>query len=342
MGHIYQRGRVYWIKFYDHGRPIRESTQTSSYEEARRLLKTREGAVARGVKVERPKERITVEEALDDLVNDYKAHRRRSLGHLQRRIAKHLLPFFAGRKLASITTADLRAFITNRQAAGASNAEVNRELGVLSRAFTLALQSERVATKPYFPRLTESAPRSGFFERDQLEAILRHLPDYVQPPVRFMYETGWRKREVLDLKWKNVDFKAGEVRLEPGTTKTGEGRVFPFTAALRQLLENQRERVRRFNYEHGVVVPLVFPHEGRRIWTLWRCWGTATRKTGLAGRVPHDFRRTACRNLIRAGVPEKVAMQMVGWRSRKMLDRYHIVSEGDLREAAKKLDAQNK
>jgi hypothetical protein len=55
--------------------------------------------------------------------------------------------------------------------------------------------------------------------------------------------------------------------------------------------------------------------------------------------VLHDFRRTAVRNLLRAGVAERVAMQMVGWKSRQMLDRYHIVSPADLIDAARKLDA---
>jgi len=237
-----------------------------------------------------------------------------------------------------VNAALLRDFATQRQVARASNAEINRELGVLSRVLTLAMESEAIASTPRFPRLKESPPRSGFFEREQFEAIRRLLPDYAQGPVTFMYETGWRKREVLDLKWKNVDFKAGLVRLDVGTTKTGEGRIFPFTTTLRQLLEEQRDFTRRFERAHGVVVPNVFHHDGRRIWTIWRCWGTARRLAGLAGRVPHDFRRTACRNLVNAGVPEKVAMTMVGWRTRKMMDRYQIVNEADLREAVKKLE----
>ena len=60
----------------------------------------------------------------------------------------------------------------------------------------------------------------------------------------------------------------------------------------------------------------------------------------VPGRVLHDFRRTAVRNLVRAGVPERVAMQLVGWRSRQMLDRYHIVNASDLVDAARKLDAE--
>jgi hypothetical protein len=199
MGAVYKRGRVYWLKFYDHGRPIYESAKTRNYEEAKRLLKLREGSVADGLKAERPAERITVEVALAAVVMDCKMNQRRSLKHLERRIMKYLLPLLGTesgssepRKLADLTAEDVKDYAVKRQEAGASNAEVNRELGVLSYAFKLAIESKRVAAKPKFPRLTESAPRSGFFEREQLEAIVRYLPEYVQPAVRFMYETGWR------------------------------------------------------------------------------------------------------------------------------------------------------
>jgi hypothetical protein len=67
----------------------------------------------------------------------------------------------------------------------------------------------------------------------------------------------------------------------------------------------------------------------------------ACRAAGCPGRIPHDFRRTAVRNLVRAGIPERVAMTMTGHKTRSVSERYNIVSPGDLREAALKLDLLN-
>jgi integrase len=135
-----------------------------------------------------------------------------------------------------------------------------------------------------------------------------------------------------------VDLAGGEVRLDPGTTKTGEGRVFPLTAEQRALLDRRRAVTRERAL--GRIIPFVFSRaHGQPIRGFRKAWGTACRKAGVPGRVLHDFRRRAVRNLVRAGVPERVAMQLVGWQSRQMLDRYHIVSHADLREAARKLDA---
>lgn len=112
----------------------------------------------------------------------------------------------------------------------ASNAELNRELATLKRVFSLAAQAGNLLHRPHIPLLREDNVRTGFFELDQYLSVRAHLSKPLQPVVEFAYITGWRiASEVLPLQWRNVDLKAGEVRLDTGTTRNREGRVFPIT-----------------------------------------------------------------------------------------------------------------
>ena len=283
----------------------------------------------------------TFRAAIRDVLDDYRMNRRRSLADVERHVRLHLAPFFGRRRLAAITTADVRRYVLRRQGEGARNATVNRELSVVKRAFTLALRAGTVAARPHIALLREDNVRRGFFEKEQFDAVRRRLSPDLADFVSFLHTTGWRWRsEAARLRWESVAFDAGEVRLDPGTTKTGEGRVFPFTAGLRMLLTRRRAITDRRERELGRSIPHVFTRPtGHPVGSFIKAWATACRAAGVPGRVLHDFRRTAVRNLVRAGVAERIAMQMVGWKSRQMLDRYHIVSAADLVEAARKLDA---
>jgi integrase len=231
MGMIYKRGAVWWIKYYRNGIPMRESARTDKETEAKRLLRLREGAIERGEPVTPRVGRVRFDELVDDLVNDYRVNDRRSLRNLQRIVKLHLTPFFDGRRVASITTADVRRFILQRREVHAASAEINRELAALKRAFSLGIQGGKLLYKPYIPMLQEDNVRTGFFERAQFEAVRDRLALPLRPVVTFAYLTGWRiPSEVLTLQWRQIDFTSRIVRLDAGTTKNREGRVFPFTA----------------------------------------------------------------------------------------------------------------
>ncbi|MGD9906403.1 MAG: tyrosine-type recombinase/integrase [Vicinamibacterales bacterium] len=307
---------------------------------------------------------------------DYSTNGKRSEDAVERRVRKHLLPYFAGRRLATITTSDVRAYVARRQAATefvrdaydrrlpdgttrrvpelrrpgrVSNAEINRELQHLKRIFSLANKAEKVLRCPHIPLLREAPPRAGFFEVEQFEAVCRHLPDPIRDVVTFAYITGWRvPSEVLTLEWPQVDLAAGTVVLHAGRTKNGEGRLFPMTADLRTLLETRRQAADALR-DAGTLTPLVFfrmvakgrrgPKAPKPITAFTKAWRTACAAAGCPGRIPHDFRRTAVRNLVRAGIPERVAMTMTGHKTRSVFERYNIVSEGDLLDAARKATA---
>ncbi len=337
MGSLYRRGNIWWVKYYRNGRPIRESTGTDKETEAKRFLKLREGDVAQGRLVIPRVERIRFEELAEDYLNDYRANGRRSLGRAQQNV-DHLARFFGGCRAANITTADIRAYTTRRQEAGAANATINRELTALRRMFNLALQAEKFRHAPHVPHLQENNVRQGFFEEAAFHSVLRHLPHEVKPVATFAYITGWRiLSEILPITWAQVDFKGGVVRLEPGTTKNREGRTFPMFPEFRALLEAQRAYTDAIQRERGCIIPCVFHRDGKQIKSFRRSWQKACVLAGQPGRLPHDFRRTAVRNMVRKGIPERVAMQLTGHKTRAVFERYNIVSEGDLQEAGRKL-----
>lgn len=109
--------------------------------------------------------------------------------------------------------------------------------------------------------------------------------------------------------------------------------------ALVELLERQ-DAERRQLRARGVICPWVFHRNGKPIRTFYTAWRRAATKAGVPGRIVHDFRRTAVRTFVRAGVAERVAMQLSGHLTRSVFDRYNIVSEADLQDAARKLDAR--
>jgi integrase len=161
--------------------------------------------------------------------------------------------------------------------------------------FNLAIQAEKIIKKPYIPTLAENNIRQGFFERTEFEAVLARLPDWLCPPISFAYQSGWRIRsEILSLTWQQVDLEANTVRLEVGTTKNKDGRVLHLPAFLRDVLEAQwREYIERYP-----ECPFVFHRQGKRIRYPYVAWRKACREAGLSGKIPHDFRRTAIRNMV--------------------------------------------
>jgi integrase len=336
----------WWIRYAVAGKLQCVSSESTKRSDAVRLLKEREGDVAKGLPITADVGKIRFEEAAEDLLTDYRINHKRSLRTVTLRIRKHLTPFFGERRLAAITPPLIRQYVARRQAAGASNATVNRDLITLKRMFNLSLQSGKLMTRPYIPLLKEQNVRNGFFEREQLQRITAQLPAHMRAIAAFAFVTGWRTpSEILPLEWRQVDLKAGEVRLDPGTTKNGEGRVFPVTRELRQILEGQEAIAATLQRERGLITRYVFcftigKKAGERISEAGfiHQWWKARIAAGCPGRMPHDFRRTAVRNLVRAGVPERVAMQLTGHRTRAIFERYNIVSPGDLREAAERLD----
>jgi integrase len=86
-------------------------------------------------------------------------------------------------------------------------------------------------------------------------------------------------------------------------------------------------------------IPLVFHRSGDRILSFRRSWTKACARAGLPALLFHDLRRSAVRNLERAGISRSVAMKLTGHKTESVDRRYAIVAESDLRAAGEKLSA---
>jgi integrase len=253
-------------------------------------------------------------------------------------LLRPLKGFFAGWRAQAISTDRVLAYVRHRQQQQAANATINRELAALKRMFRLGERAGRIVRRPFIDLLQEHNARTGFFERAECDAVLAQLPDDLQPVFAVAYLTGWRvKSELLTRQWAHVDFQSGWLRLEPGETENAEGRQFPLTPSLRAVLERQRARTVAIEKATRTIIPWLFHRSGRPIKSFRRAWVTACTAAGLSGRIPHDFRRTAVRNLERAGVPRSTAMKMVGHKTESIYRRYAIVDEAMLKEGAAKL-----
>jgi integrase len=262
----------------------------------------------------------------------------------------HLFKFFGKRTPASEITferlMEYAAWSLEKRAA----ATVAKELTCLSKGFRILERAGKLR-RPPFPTIRINNARQGFFEDEQLESVLKHLAEDLHPIVRFLSLTGWRFEEAQGLKWSQVDFQGGVVRLEPGTTKNLDGRIFPFSALppLKAILEEQRARTTSLEVTTAQIIPWVFwrgaskqrpdLRPGRQVGRFTEEWTRATVKAGLPGWVLHDARRGAARRMERAGVPRSVAMKLLGHRTESMYRRYCISNERDLAEGVEKIAA---
>ena len=350
-GMIYKRGNIYWLKYYDHGKPIFESTRTTKITEAQKLLKRRLGDIANGKPAGVTFDRVR----FDDLANDFITYRRTQKGEKSGRDAevraKPLKAFFGGLKVPKVTTSKVRKYVEKRQAEGFANATINRELAALKCMLRLGAKETppRVDRVAYIEMLPENNARKGFFQHEDFLRLRDALPSYMQPFVTFAYKSGWRWREMAGLTWNDIDLERGTAWLDPERSKTKDGRTFFFDSELAEIFEALATK------KQG---PYVFQNNGEPILNFRRAWNRACRGAGLGygykvskkevrkweekgnteGPILHDFRRTAVRNLVRSGVPEKVAMRISGHKTRSVFDRYNICNDDDIKEAMQRLE----
>jgi integrase len=367
-GRIFQRrGSTFlWCAYYLRGKEYRESTGETDEKKAGKYLKRRlkeVGADQIGAKsfIGPQQERLTVSELLDALKADYGI---REIDTPQfRSHLKHVRDHFGSMRAMDVTAEQVDRFIQERLEKYAP-ATINRSTQLLSQAYALAVERKRLASAPVIRHLSEAGNvRQGFFTDAEFRAVVEGLPEYLKDFASFAYYTGMRKGEVASLRWEDVEGDVISLRAE--NAKNGEARSVPLEGELAELIERRRTARRVKKGQAVMLAAWVFHRDGEAVGDFRKAWATACviagigkllcpvcdsptdaeRKCGkcsktwqrdqlkYTGRCFHDFRRTAVRDMVRAGVPETVAMSISGHKTRSMFDRYNITNERDRREA---------
>lgn len=351
-GSVYRRkdSPFWWIKFHSEGRPRYESSGTRSKSEAERILRVRLGELAAG------KIASHREPACSDLFalveQDYRARGLSSLRDVETRIRKHLRPALGSTPARALNSTLLEHYTAQRRQAGAAVATINRELAVLGRGLHLGRQQGLLDRVCSVPRLREDNVRRGFLRPSDYPRLRDSLPEYLRAWFVVAYHTGARLGELLGnstraryrppLRWTQVDFDAGYIVLP--RTKSGRSRVLPLEGEVAEVLAWQRERVQRL----FPGCEWVFPRAGEPLYNPAKEFRAAAARLSITvldaagNEVPlriHDLRRSAVRNMTRAGVPSAVAKAITGHRTDSVFQRYDIVADDELAEAAKRAAA---
>jgi len=325
IGSLYkQKGsKFWWYKIYLNDRIVRKSTKETSERKAREVLRSVLEAIGQGTFV--PSEgTVLFDQLAESYLHDYEVNGRRSLVDAERN-KRQLCAYFGGMKAVAIDRARIESYIRSRKADGLENSSVNRELAALRRMFSLAVEHEVISRAPKIKLLREDNVRRNFLQPADFEAIHVHLPEYLKDPLRWLYNCGGRKSEMVTLQWRDVG--DSEVTIRGENTKNGKARSVPLVLELASIINRARNRRR-------MDCPFVFHKDGKTLGDFKKAWHRARAAAGYAGTWVHDLRRSAARNLIRTpGVSMHTAMAVTGHITTSMFRRYDIQDTADVADA---------
>lgn len=368
MASLELRNGIWHIRYRDRrGKDRAQSTKlhTSPQNDilARKKLQSFEVDLMRG---REPLKAAKIGGLLDDVKNDHTSNAKKAKVTTLLRIENHLRPWFGEMRVDRFGADDIREYQAMRQE-HVENATINRELAILRRGFALAYEAGKLPNVPYFPKLKEAGARNAFLERSELERLCDCLPQYLASPTRFAFLTGWRLGEIRGLEWRHVSFERQEIRLDIGSTKNGDGRVFPMTAELRILLTAIQPpagtQITAVAARKSAVVPApvaalaqVFVRKLKSgsilpLGDIRKAWANGIKKAGLpcvvnmqdgsidvGELVFHSLRASAIIEMDQRGVPVKVIMALTGHKTIEMFLRYRKVGKRDMDTARKLME----
>ena len=326
-------------------------TETPHLGEAKTKVKKMAGEdVQQRKRLSAPTEDVHVGTLLDLVVEDYKQSGQKTIADARAKIDNGLRPFFEDMLAMRVDSDEVERWMRWRAARRLRGsprrktlqpASINRKLSLLRRAFQLGYERrpQLVDRIPPIKKLRENNIRKGFISPEQYHALLAELPEHLRGITCIAYHVANRKGELFRLEWSDIELDGSPpvFTLWPGETKNNDGRTLPILEG--EMLETLRALKQRRDEKWPKVTRVFLNAEGKPLayHMMRKGWEEACARAGVPGLLFHDLRRSAVRNLRRAGVSQKVAREFSGHKTDAVFDRYNITDFDDLKDAAKRL-----
>jgi integrase len=324
---VFKKQGVYWIDYYANGRRKRERIGPDK-RLAETVLKKRKVAIAEGKYLDKRRvPRCTFQE-LASLYLEWAKAKHRGFASTKSRIG-HLTDEFGPVQLSTITPLMVDSYVS-RRAAVRKPATVNRELQLLHHMFRKAQEWGKALNNPVTHRqlLRVNNRRLRYLSLEEMGRLLAAAEDSLRPLLITALHTGFRRGELFQLTWPDVELRRGVIRVVD--TKNGERRELPMTETLRATLQHMPRRVDS---------AYVFPGKGgRRLVDIRSRFNRALRAAGIEGVVFHDLRHTFASHLVMAGVDLLTVKEFLGHKDIKMTLRYAHLAPDYKRAAISRLD----
>jgi len=350
-GSLFKRGRVWTFKApngkqYSTGQQIKSEAVKFKHQKIDELRTGQPEASTRAKKT-------TVNELLDAHLAYMRRKNRASVEEVAGQLDKHVRPVFGERIASTLGTKDFDDFRTAKQNEKViCDTTINRLLSFICSGYYTGFKRmtpRMVDFVPYFPKTSEAGNvRQGFLTFEGYHKVLENLPVSIKPLFICGFHVSSRKGELKDILWSQVEFDEGLIRLDPPDTKNRTGRALPIYGDMMEALKAQLEiRNREFpecksvffwHREDIAISNFIVPLVGKPIGQFQKTWHTAVEAAGYPGLLFHDLRRTAERNMTKAGMDISMRMKISGHKTPAMSIRYNIVTAADVAEGSVKLE----
>jgi integrase len=362
---LFKRGEVWWFKFKFAGQTIRESSKSTSKTLAKDAERARRRELEQGFNgITKTQRAQMFSVAADSWLEAKKAHLAPRSVTIEESNLKHLKPVFGGMLLRDITADEIAAYQRTRSREEAAPKTVNLEVGTVRAILRKQRMWANIQPDVKMLRVRDDVGRaiSEIEEKALLKECRTSRSRSLYVAVETALGTCMRYSEIRLMRWLQVDFAKGELRVGRSKTEHGDGRVIPMSKRLRTVLEFWAGRFPNFKPNHYVFASERYGGKGkddvygftgsvaydtdptRPVGDWKEGWEGAKGRAGVTCRF-HDLRHTGCTRMLEAGVPFIVVSDIMGWSAItavRMAKRYGHIGHTARREAIDKLGESTK